>query len=90
MGVLSLLSRKWLESTRGGREGELWHPSSEHREVEEVMRAGGRSTTGRRGRGEETYLRWSSDVDEDGTNGGRSSSGDEDEGTGGEGEKHRR
>jgi hypothetical protein len=57
--------------------------------VEEVMRAGGRSATERRGRGEETYLRRRSDADEDGTSGGRSSSGDEDEGTGSEREKHR-
>jgi hypothetical protein len=54
------------------------------------MRADGRSATGRRGQGEEMYLRQSSDADEDGTSGGRSSSGDEDEGTDGEGEKHQR
>jgi hypothetical protein len=58
--------------------------------VEDVMRADGRSATGRRGQGEEMYLPQSSDADEDGTSGGRSSSGDEDERTDGEGEKHQR
>jgi hypothetical protein len=88
MGVLSLLSHKLLKPMRGGGGGELWRPALEHREVEEVMRIGGRATIGRRGRGEETYLHRSSDADEDDTDGGRSSSGDEDEGIGGEGEKH--
>jgi hypothetical protein len=68
--------RKWAYSLSSPANGSSRRVAARHREAEEVIQAGSRSTTGRRGRGEETYLRWSSDADKYCTGSGRSSSGD--------------